>query len=180
MGMSSRQTTARRLVPDAGLSLVEVMVAMAVFVVGSLSLLTVLLSTTNGSFDNRARVTAANLAAADIDLVRSLSYDDVKATTAPVSHAVGGRTYTVEREVSITTGTTSATSACVSSGGTRQLYKRVSTKVTTTFRGRVQPVRADTLIKAPTYKPADTGKGAIGFLVMDRESRPLSGLTVTA
>lgn len=164
---------------DTGLSLVEVMVALALFLVGSLSLLSVLLSTTNGSFDNRARVAAANLAAEDIDLARSLPYPAVQ-TTAAVPRTVGPRTYTVERQVTVTTGTTSATSACVASGGTRQLYKRVTTTVRTTFRGQVQPVRADTLIKAPTYQPADVNKGAIGFLVMDRNSKPLDGLTVTA
>lgn len=163
---------------DCGLSLVEVLVAMSVLVVGSLSLLSVLVSTTSGSVDNRARVTAANLAAADIDLVRSRSYNDV--VPASTTQTVSGRTYSIVRTVNVKSGTTSSTSACTASASTRDLYKRVTTTVNTTFRGRVQAVRADTLIKAPVYQAPAADKGAIGFLVMDRNSSPLPGLTVNA
>ena len=80
---------------DAGLTLVEVMVAMVLFVLGSLSLLSVLASSLTGTYDNRARLTAANLAASDIDKARSLDYFAL----APDSYTatVDGRDYSVVR-----------------------------------------------------------------------------------
>ena len=161
---------------DAGLTLVEVMVAMVLFVLGSLSLLSVLASSLNGTYDNRARLTAANLAASDIDKARSLDYFAL----APDSYTatVDGRDYSVVREVVITSASGSATSACVGSGGVKAFHKKVSTRVTTAFRGATtKPVRADTIVDAPLFDPSST-KGAIGFTVLDRTSTPLAGLAV--
>lgn len=164
---------------DAGLSLVEIMIAMALFVVGSLSLLSVLVSSTGGTFDNRARLTAANLAAADIDDARSTEYSKLLdgETTTPVE--VDGRTYSVVREVRTTVAAGNAgTSSCVASGSARQLHKRVSTAVSTAFRGRTAPVRADTIVRAPVFDP-NSDRGALAILVMNRSGAPLPGLTVT-
>jgi Tfp pilus assembly protein PilV len=161
---------------DAGLTLVEVMVAMVLFVLGSLSLLSVLSSSLSGTFDNRARLTAANLAATDIDEARSLDYFAL--APADYTTTVDGRAYRVVREVVVTTGSGSATSACVGSGGVKQFHKRVSTRVTTAFRGATtKAVRADTLVDAPLINP-NSGQGAIGFTVLDRTSAPLPGLAV--
>lgn len=161
---------------DAGLTLVEVMVAMVLFVLGSLSLLSVLASSLTGTHDNRARLTAANLAASDIDKARSLDYFAL----APDSYTanVDGRDYSVVREVVITSASGSATSACVGSGGVKAFHKKVSTRVTTAFRGATtRQVRADTIVDAPLFDPSST-KGAIGFTVLDRTSTPLAGLAV--
>ncbi len=160
---------------DAGLSLVEVMVAMAIFVVGSLSLLSVLTSAMAGTHDNRARVTAANLAAADIDEARSLDYYALQNASTPKT--VDGRSYTVVREVS--TVMSSGTSSCVGSGSAKQRYKKVSTKVTTSFRSGTRAVRSDTLVKAPIFDPSNA-HGAIAFVVIDRNGNPLSGLPINA
>ncbi len=161
---------------DAGLSLVEVMVAMGIFVLGSLSLLSVLTSGMSGTFDNRARVTAANLAAADLDEARSLDYYAL--SNSDVTKTVDGRDYRVVRTVS-TTMSSGDTSSCVGSGSNKQRYKRVSTRVETAFRGRTRPVRADTLVKAPVFDP-NSARGAIAFVVIDRNGNPLAGLPVNA
>jgi type II secretory pathway pseudopilin PulG len=161
---------------DAGVSLVEVMVAMGVFLIGSLALLGVLNTSLAGTFDNRARVTAAHVAASDIDQARSLDYYSLTSTTYPRN--VDGRTYTVVRDVAATMSS-GATSSCVGSGSARQLYKRVTTTVTTPVRGRMKPVQADTVVKAPVYD-ASSPTGAIGLVVIDRGGNPLSGLAATA
>ncbi len=158
------------------MSLVEVMVAMGIFVLGSLSLLSVLTSGMSGTFDNRARVTAANLAAADIDEARSIDYYAL--SNGDVTKTVDGRDYRVVRTVS-TTMSSGDTSSCVGSGSNKQRYKRVSTRVETAFRGRTRPVRADTLVKAPVFDP-NSARGAIAFVVIDRNGNPLAGLPVNA
>lgn len=149
---------------------------MVLFVLGSLSLLSVLTSSLSGTFDNRARLTATNLAAADIDEARSLDYFAL--APADYVRTVDGRDYRVVREVVVTTASGSATSACVGSGGVKQFHKKVSTRVTTAFRSpTTKAVRADTLVDAPLFDPSST-KGAIGFTVLDRTSAPLPGLAV--
>ena len=162
--------TARR--GDDGAGLIEIMVAMGVFAIGSLSLLSVLTSSLSATFDNRARVTAANLAAADIDLARSLDYYDIAGAVTP--RTVDGRQYRVVREVAITMSSGANTSACVGSGSAKQLYKRISTRVETTFKGRTKPVRADTLVKAPVFD-ATSARGAIAYSVVDRNGAPSRG-----
>ena len=160
---------------DRGVSLVEVMVAMALFLVGSLSLLSVLTSSLSGTFDNRARITAANLAAADIDEARSLDYYSLG--NLDVTRTVDGRSYRIVRTVATTMASGANTSSCVGSGSAKQLYKRVTTRVETAFRATAQPVRADTLVKAPVFDP-NSARGAIAFQVIDRTGTPLSGLPV--
>ena len=169
-GVARTDDARRAQQDDAGLTLVEVMVAMVLFVLGSLSLLSVLASSVSGTFDNRARLTATNLAASDIDEVRSLDYFAL--APADYTTTVDGRDYRVVREVVVTTATGAATSACVGSGGVKQFYKRVSTRVTTAFRGATtRAVRADTLVDAPLIDPSST-KGALGFTVLNRTSSP--------
>ena len=161
---------------DRGVSLVEVMVAMVLFLVGSLSLLSVLTSTLSGTFDNRARITAANLAAADIDEARSLDYYSL--VNRDVTRTVDGRSYRIVRTVATTMASGANTSSCVGAGSAKQLYKRVTSRVEASFRGTAQPVRADTLVKAPVFDP-NSARGAIAFQVIDRTGTPLSGLPVS-
>lgn len=151
------------------------MVAMGIFVLGSLSLLTVMASGMAGTFDNRGRVTAANLAAADIDEARSLDYYTL--ANATTTKTVDGRTYTIVREV--TTVMSTGTSSCIGSTSAKQRYKKVSTRVTTAFRSGTRPVRADTLVKAPVFDP-NNARGAIAFVVIDRNGNPLSSLPINA
>lgn len=175
MCRSRRVRTSRpRSDRDAGLSLVEVMVAMGVFVVGSLSLLTVLSSSSSSTYDNRARLTATNLAASDIDEARSTPYETLSSLTR--TEVVDGRTYTVVREVAVTMA--SGGSACLTNGSPRQREKRVSTRVETDWRGRAAPVRADTVVSAPVFDAASL-RGALGFQVLDRDGRPRQGFLVT-
>jgi len=171
--LTSRRSAGDR--PDEGVSLVEVMVAMAIVVVGSLALLSVFASSMSGTFDNRARVTAANLAAADIDEARSLDYYALGA--ADYTRTVDDRDYRIVREVATTMSSGADPSTCIGSGSAKQLYKRVSTRVETGFRGSARPVRADTLVKAPVFDPT-TAVGAVSVSVIDRGGAPLPGLPV--
>ena len=177
--MDSRAGRAAQPGADQGISLVEVMVAMGIFVLGSLSLLSVLTSGMHGTFDNRARVTAANLAAADIDEARSVDYFALTGSPTPTEQVVDGRTYRVYREVSTVMSSGGDVSSCVGTGSSKQRYKKVSTRVETAFRSGSRPVRADTLVKAPVFDP-NSARGAIAFVVRDRNGTPLPGLAVSA
>ena len=162
--------------PASGFSLVEVMVAMVLFIVGLLSLLAVFTSTLASSFDNRARLTAASLAASDIDQARALDYYAL--VDASATKVVDGRSYQVAREVTVLMSSGSDTSSCVGSGSARQVYKKVSTSVSTSFRSSTRPIRSDTVVRAPVFDPT-TARGAIGFRVLARNATPMSGVQVS-
>lgn len=160
---------------DRGVSLVEVMVAMLVFTIGSLALLAAFTSALDTTSDSQLRVAAANLAASDIDEARALSYA-VLATTTAKTVTVSGRSYTVSRSVTPALASGSG-SACTAGGSSQQLYKKVSTKVDTLFRENVTSVRADTLVTAPAFDPASTA-GALGASVINRDGQPVAGAGV--
>lgn len=150
--------------------------AMAVFIIGMLSLLAVLTGSLNTTSDNRSRVVAANIAASDIDQARnSLSYSQLVTTsyTATVDH----RNYQVFRSVAVTLSSGS-NNVCIGGGSRQQLYKRVSTRVEFPFKESVQPVRSDTLVYAPIYDPT-SNNGAAGLSVIDRNGQPVEGASVT-
>ncbi|AWB87231.1 hypothetical protein C3E77_11785 [Mycetocola zhujimingii] len=124
------------------MTLIELLVAMMVFAVIAVGVsmsITSVLSTTSGS---RARVVATNLAASDIDFVRSL--DDVfDVLTETYEREVDGTRFTINRSTSwISTAGTDV--RCDSAGGALQ-YKRVN--VTVTWQGNMSTeVRADTIL----------------------------------
>src|SRR5664280_1390424 len=70
---------------DDGFTLVEVIIAMVVFAAGLLSLLAAFSSSLDTSFDNRARLVAANLAASDIDDARATDYGSLVTKSYPWS-----------------------------------------------------------------------------------------------
>lgn len=151
---------------DRGASLIEVVVACVLLGILSAAVLTVVLQTQAAGVDNRNRVAAANLAAREIDIVRS---EFRRSKTAPLAIANAG-TVTNERpltggtkgqplvvdgtEYTVTTSaqwniTGSGESAC--DGGALVIYPTLGVTVTVTWpnMGSIQPVVNSTSL-APT------------------------------
>lgn len=163
---------------SAGLSLIEVLVAMMIFAMVAMGIALALTSTLATMRDNKSREVASNLAAADIDEARSAGNPfDVKEVTRDVTVAAGD-IYTIERKTYWdTAGGSSLT--CGSAGGPLK-YLRVTVKVTwTNMRSATAPVMMDTLL-APTTRINDETKGTIFVSVKNALGTGSAGVTFTA
>ncbi|HEV7826148.1 MAG TPA: carboxypeptidase regulatory-like domain-containing protein [Mycobacteriales bacterium] len=169
-----RERTAGLRSADDGISVTEVLMAMTVFVVVSAALLSALTVGFGMSRSNRARVVAINLAASDLDRVRSIDYAGIVSST--YASTVGKDSFTVTRTVRPQLAGPGS-EPCVGGTGIREFYKKVTVKVDWANRTFAQPVRADTLVRS-TALTAPTGAGAAGVVVTDRAGKPLQGITV--
>lgn len=162
---------------DAGVSLIEVVVAMVVLAITSMAVLSVLLNATGVSKAARQRVAASNLASREAEIARNIfntsSTDALALANAgtavnpsPLSGSgdsvVDGIPYRIERNVQwLPIG--NGASAC--DGGSLVQYPslRVQISVTWPNMGQALPVRADTLLTPPK----DTlGGSTLSFLAV--------------
>jgi prepilin-type N-terminal cleavage/methylation domain-containing protein len=174
------QKLSQRLRPsgdrDAGLTLVEVMVAMMVFAIISVG---VAYSITNAlvlTRESRARAIATNLAAQQIDLVRatqnvfSVDYKKIDST-------VSGIAFTLEQTVEWVDSTSTVTD-CGTGTGTLQ-YKTVTVSVSYAGQRSVTaPVTSETVL-APSDRINDPALGTIVVKVTGAGGAGNPGVAVT-
>lgn len=157
------------------MTLLELVIAMAIFGVMMLGVAATIGSGLALTRTNRHRSIAANLAAQEMDSVRSDDFGDVAAGTQTVD--VDGISYTVIREV--TWVATSATSGpCDGTDGSPELL-RVRVSVMWPDMGGVKPVVSDTTL-TPPVGAYDPNTGHIGVKVLDRDAGPSFLVPVTA
>lgn len=166
---------------EEGLTLVEVVVAMMIFSIISISVaftITNSLVLTRGSQD---REIAANLAAQTIDLYRS--YDDVfdvEDAVGSVDKQVSGKTFHIATSGGFTQATSTDTSTTICSAGTGALqYFHVTVAVRWDGMGASAPVYSDTDI-APNSRINNNTQGTIIVDVTGASGSGTSGITVSA
>lgn len=161
---------------ESGLTLIEVMVAMFIFALISIGIALSISSSLLLTNDTRARETAANLAAQEIDLDRSAS-NVFAVTDTSWTTVVNGTTFTIARGTDWVS-TNNSSVACGAGGGTLQ-YKKVNIAVTWAgMRAATQPVRADTLI-APNSRINDPTLGTIIVSVKSASGAGTPGVVVS-
>ncbi|WP_339619107.1 prepilin-type N-terminal cleavage/methylation domain-containing protein [uncultured Salinibacterium sp.] len=162
---------------DAGMSLLEVLVAMMIFAIVSLGVLQSLTTVLSVTRDNRARVVAANLASQEIDLARDAA-DVFTLGDATYTTSLNGDDFTIIRSTQWVPSSNTA-AACGTGGGTLQ-YKRVNVAVSwPNMRPGTEPVRFDTLL-APDDRINDPGLGTILVSVTGGSGGGSAGVNVTA
>ncbi|MEJ3404472.1 type II secretion system protein [Rathayibacter sp. YIM 133350] len=160
---------------DAGIGIVEILVALMVFAVLAVGIAYSLTYTMRMTRDNQARQVAVNLASSDIDSVRA-DGDPFDIFSDSYDVAIpSGDTYKVTRVTSWVTPTGSD-ATCGTSGGALQ-YKHVSVSVTWTgMLSSTNPVTSDTLI-APSRRINDPSKGTLLISVKDASGGGAQGVT---
>lgn len=161
---------------DAGLSLIEVVIAMMVFAIISTGVAYSLVATLHTAKDGKGREVALNLAAQEIDSSRAV--DDIFALTSSSHTATvpGDATvYTVSRAVDWVTS--NGTLANCGAGSGNLQFKEVN--VTVTWPGMVgsNPVRADTIV-APQTTINDPTLGTILVSVKNAAGAGVPGVTI--
>ncbi|MBH0129941.1 prepilin-type N-terminal cleavage/methylation domain-containing protein [Salinibacterium sp. NK8237] len=162
---------------EAGMSLLEVLIAIIIFAVVSLGVLHTLTTVLSTTRDNRARVVAANLAAEEIDLARAA--DEVfNLFDATRVVPINGDDYTVTRTTEWVSSDVASAACGTGTGALR--YKRINVEVSwPNMREGTSPVSADTLL-APSERINDPALGTILVSVLGGTGEGVSGVTVSA
>ena len=167
-----------REAPDAGFTLLEVVVAMVVFTVMASVALGLLVRTTGVARGNIQRTAATNVASQRIESVRSMRAIDIPDGSTTSTQVVGNTTYTLTQTAKYAPSE-SATSICTGTGNTLA-YKLVTVSVTWPEMGSIRPVRSDTLKAVGIGADGlDSTKGSLAILVSGATGAAKSGVTVT-
>lgn len=173
-----RRFLARKPSQEAGFSLIEVIIAMMVFMIIATAVAYTMTAALKATKDSRSRVEAANLASQEIDLDRSTAnIFNLLDTTRSVS--VNGQAFTIKRSTQWVSDPNVAQS-CGTGGGGSLRYKRINVSVT--WAGMANPaaaVRSDTLLE-PGVHLNDPTKGTILVSVADQSGVGIAGVSVSA
>ncbi len=181
---------------DRGISLVEVMVAIALFAVMSSALMIVLNATIKTSNDGGQRVVAANLAARELEITRdaftsqgrgpkTIPFNAVEnpnplpGGTAGQPLKVDGVPFTVIREAFPRAVDSAAASTCDEGTTAEMAYLTVRVTVTWPGLGDRPPLTMDTVMTPQKGTYADATKGFMGVKIIDRLGAPQPGVSVT-
>ena len=175
-----RRLLARKPSQEGGFSLIEVIIAMMVFMVIATAVAYTMTAALKVTKDSRSRVAAANLASQEIDLDRSTAnIFGLLDTTRTV--IVSGQVFTIKRATQWVSDPNVAQS-CGTGGGGSLRYKRINVSVT--WPGMASPasaVRSDTLL-SPSHDVHlnDPTKGTILVSVSDQSGAGIPGVAVSA
>ncbi|MBG6055654.1 Tfp pilus assembly protein PilV [Salinibacterium sp. CAN_S4] len=172
--LRSRLAAAQR--GDAGLGMIEVIVALAIFMVVAIGIAYSAISTLRIAADSESRVIATNLAASEIDNARAAGDPlDLFSNTRTVT--VNGMVYTIARTAGWVSST-GTSSGCGTGTGALQ-YKQVDVKVSwPTQISATQAVRANTLV-APVSRLNDPSFGTILVSVLAAAGTGASGVPIS-
>jgi len=173
-----RHLTASRADSEAGISIIEVLVASIVFMILAVAIAHSLVAAIRLAADQRHRVTAIGLAASELDLVRSAG-DPFLISARAVSKTVDGLDYKIERSVSWVDSNGVDVSCTTTSAVQLLKVKRVNIRVTWSGQlAATSPVSTDSII-SPSAGSAETTLGAIAVSVKDTSGLPVAGLTAS-
>jgi type II secretory pathway pseudopilin PulG len=159
---------------ESGMTLLELVVAFLIFGILMLGIAHTMGTGLALTRTNRHRSVAANLAAQEMDTVRSADFADI-VVPATTTVDVDGIDYTVDRTVTwVTAGSTS--SPCDSVTGTPEVL-RVHVEVSWPDMNGIPPVESDTTITPPTgsYSPIS---GHFAVEVQGLGGRPMESVPV--
>lgn len=163
--------------PDAGFSIVEVLVATLIFMLLSLGIAQATVTSIRLSGDQKHRVTALSLAASEIDKVRALA-DPFNVLPDTSTTTIDGITYTINRQAEWVSGT-GTDIPCGGSGTANLQVKRVNVSVTWTGQlAGTNSVNSDTVL-APVGRINDPTQGTIIVAATRADGSGASGVTAT-
>jgi prepilin-type N-terminal cleavage/methylation domain-containing protein len=174
------QRDARRLEADAGMTLIEVVVALLVFAIIASGVVAGMTTVARMTGDDRSRVVAANLAAEQTDLARAIGDPfKLKASTTTQSFPTADgstQTFTIARTVSWV----SSSGADISCGSSTNLFF-MRVHVLVTWDGELPttvPVETDTIL-APAGRITDPTTGTIAVSVVGADGKGRAGVNVS-
>lgn len=163
---------------EAGVTLVEIIIAMMVFGFIAVSVAFGLITALSMGGDTRSREVATNLAAQDIDTVRAAKDVFGVANVVARTTVVNGTTFSLTRTA--TWETSGSAYAGCGSGGGQLTFKRFNVSVDWEGRRASSPlVHTDTLL-SPGSRVSDPALGSILVSALTGSGAGSAGITVTA
>ena len=165
--------------PDAGFSIVEVLVATLIFMLLSIGIAQAIVTSIRLSGDQKHRVTALSLAAGEIDAVRAVG-DPFKVTDTPQPPPVtiDGTTYTIALQTAWVSGS-GTDIPCGGSGTANLQVKRINVSVTWAGQlANTNSVTSDTVL-APVGRINDPTQGTITIAAKRADGSGAAGVTPT-
>jgi prepilin-type N-terminal cleavage/methylation domain-containing protein len=164
---------------DAGFTLIEVIVALFIFAVLSLSALNVIVGTMHSSQANANRTIAANLVTRQIESVRTQHASAIPNGLQTYTRTVGSTVFTIRQTASYVTNNNAASVCTAGSGALAS--KLVTVTATWPGMGTVKAPRADTMIAVDigTDNLNQSGLGTLALAVTDAGGSPLPDVAVT-
>ncbi len=163
---------------EAGVSLIELLIALTIFSVVASGVAVGMGSALGLTRNNRNRSVAANLAAKEMDIVRSTKFASLPLTDVTKTETVTGVNYTLLRQTSWVSKDGSG-GVCSPPAGTALAFLRVIVTVTWPNMQGVRPVQSETIV-SPPIGAYNSGAGHMAIMVRDRNALPSAGITVTA
>ena len=160
---------------QAGLTLLELVVAVSVFALAVGGLVMTIDGGLNLARNNRHRSIAANLVAAELDTVRRLPFTQVTPGQVTRTETVDGVPYTVVRDATWATNA-STTGPCESGGGTPKVLRVVVRVSWPDMRG-IPPPEASTILSPPVGS-YDPNTGHLAVAVRNRTAEGFGGVPV--
>ena len=158
---------------EDGLSLLELVIAMTVFMLVVLGVVATIDSSLTLTRNNRQRSVAANLASQEMDTVRSTTFTSLTART--VTQVVDGSSYTISRQLTWVSKT-ATNGPCDGSNANPELL-RVRVMVTWPSMHGIAPVLADTTL-SPPVGAYSANSGHIAVKVLDSNAAGELGTSV--
>lgn len=178
--MKFKRTTHRSpsLAGEGGFSMVEMVVAISLFAVTATGVAAMLGTSLRLVGTSRGRSVAANLAAQEMDVVRSTKFTALPLGTVETVQSVDGTPYTIRRE-SEWIDEDASTGPCDAPPGSTLSFLRVTASVSWPGMGTTVPPASQTILSPPvgTY---DESSGHIAVSIVDRDGLPRSDVTVVA
>jgi prepilin-type N-terminal cleavage/methylation domain-containing protein len=162
---------------DGGFTMVEVLVAMMLFTIVSVSIVGSLIAIRTISASANLRQTAQNLAAGALDKARTVT-DITTLNGGTTTQTVGNRTFTLTESVAWVGSIIGSASQC-SSGSGNMIARSVTVSVTWNGMGGQNPVTMSTVV-APDTRLNTAGNGAILVSVRAASGAGLAGVTAKA
>jgi type II secretory pathway pseudopilin PulG len=159
-----------------GFMMVEIVVAMFIFAMVMTGVIFGMTDSLDLTRTNRLRSVAANLAAQEMDTVRSTPFTSLPLGLVTSSQTVDSIAYTITRETAwVNTNATSG--PCQAPSGSTLAYLSVRVNVTWANMSGVKPVVSNTVVTPPvgTY---DANSGHIAVTVRNAAGQPQSGIPV--
>ena len=177
-GRGERSVARPRAGGEAGVSLIELLIAITIFAVVASGVAVGMGSALGLTRNNRNRSVAANLAATEMDIVRSTKFESLPLTDVTTNKTVTEVSYTILRQTSWVSKDGTG-GVCSPPAGAALAFLRVLVTVTWPDMQGVEPVVSETIL-APPIGAYNSDLGHLAVMVRDRNAAPLPGVVVTA